>query len=161
MTFIERASLAAAVAVKSPENHVVYNQLLKYALFARLTRVLWRKRIVPVRVRKRRLREAEPARSGAGALVPSPRWQQRSPSSPQPRPGDNPHFTAPANSLPAQQLAQILASANPSHIWSKLGIFFFPPLSVSQLRWAVLIQEYWMSNERKTTCKANATLHLI
>lgn len=60
------------------------------------------------------------------AQVPSPRWQQRSPSSPQPHPGDNLHFTAPANSLPAQQLAQILASASSSHIWSKLGIFFSP-----------------------------------
>lgn len=74
MTFIECASIAAAVIVKSPENRVVYNQLLKYTLYTRLMRVLWRKCILSVCVRKYQLPKEEPLRtaeSRAGDLLGS------------------------------------------------------------------------------------------
>lgn len=76
MTFIECASVAALVTVKSLENRVVYNQLLKYTLYTRLTRDLWRKRILSVCVRKDHLLREEPsqaAESGAGDLLGSQR----------------------------------------------------------------------------------------
>lgn len=76
MTFIECASIAAVVIVKSPEHHVVYNQLLKYTLYTRLMRVLWRKPILSVYVRKYQLPKEEPlqaAESGAGDLLGSQR----------------------------------------------------------------------------------------
>lgn len=52
MTFIECASIAAAGTVKSPENHIVYNQLLKSTFDLSLMRVLWRKRILSALVKK-------------------------------------------------------------------------------------------------------------
>lgn len=74
MTFIECASYCSRTDSKSPENCVVYNQLLKYTLYTRLIRVLWRKHILSVCITKYQLLKEEhlqSAASRAGDLLQS------------------------------------------------------------------------------------------